>query len=247
MATSSKQADYGFDAPYVPVMFSFGTLAMCAAASNAVSQGNLGGAVVRSLFALWFALHALSFVYATRRGKFEVWEGILNGLALHGNERVLDVGCGRGAVLIAVAKRLKESKIVGIDLWRSIDQTGNAAEVTKSNCDLEGVTARVEIVTGDMCKLPFTDHSMDVVVSSLAIHNVREADERSKAIDEMWRVLSPGGKLRIVDIRHTRNYAERLKTLGAVNVTEEAAGWRMWFGGPFGASRVVCAHKTATV
>jgi arsenite methyltransferase len=243
---NSKQADYGFDAPYVPVMFSFGTLAMCAAATNAVSAGNLGGAVVRSLFALWFALHALSFVYATRRGKFEVWEGILNGLSLRGNERVLDVGCGRGAVLIAVAKRLKESKIIGIDLWRSIDQTGNAIDVTKNNCDAEGVTANVEIVTGDMRELPLKDHSVDVVVSSLAIHNVPDAEGRAKAIDEIWRVLAPGGELRIVDLRHTGNYAERLKQLGAANVTEEAVGWRMWFGGPFGASRLVRAHKNAT-
>ncbi len=47
-----------------------------------------------------------SFLYTTRRGKFLEWERILDRLHLRGDEEVLDMGCGRGAVLTAVARRL---------------------------------------------------------------------------------------------------------------------------------------------
>jgi len=53
----------------------------------------------------------------SRRGKFQVWDEILDELHLGGDERVLDMGCGRGAVLIAVARRLTTGRVTGIDLW----------------------------------------------------------------------------------------------------------------------------------
>src|SRR4029453_6551329 len=110
--------------------------------------------------------NAFSFYYTTRRGKFVVWESILDGLRLRGDERVLDMGCGRGAVLIAVAKRLTSGRATGIDLWSMKDQSGNASDVTKRNAVLEGVVERVAIETGDMRSLPFADGSFDVVLSS---------------------------------------------------------------------------------
>src|SRR3989442_16022642 len=67
------------------------------------------------------AVHA----HTTLRGKFAAWAGILSGLGLKGNERVLDLGCGRGAVLLAVAKLLSTGRAVGGDIWRTSDQSGN--------------------------------------------------------------------------------------------------------------------------
>src|SRR5690242_1981655 len=61
---------------------------------------------------------------------------------------------------------------VGVDLWRNVDQSGNSAEATLRNAVAEGVADRVEVQTGDMTALPFEDNSSDVVVSSLAIHNI---------------------------------------------------------------------------
>ncbi|EUA13358.1 putative methyltransferase small domain protein [Mycobacterium xenopi 4042] len=46
------------------------------------------------------------YLHATRIGKFQVWDEILDGLRLRGDETLLDLGCGRGAVLLAAAKRL---------------------------------------------------------------------------------------------------------------------------------------------
>ena len=93
---------------------------------------------------------------------------------------------------------------VGVDHWSTTDQSGNAEQVTRENAALEGVADRVELHTADMRKLPFDDGSFDVVVSSLAIHNVSGAGERARALSEAARVLKKDGKLAIVNIRYAR-------------------------------------------
>ena len=118
------------------------------------------------------------YVHFTRAGKFAVWAELLDRLELRGDERLLDIGCGRGAVLLMAAQRLPRGRAVGVDVWSTKDQSGNAEQVTRQNAELEGVADRVELHTADMRELPFDDGSFDVVVSSLAIHNVPGAGER---------------------------------------------------------------------
>jgi ubiquinone/menaquinone biosynthesis C-methylase UbiE len=238
----TDSADYGYDAPYALVIFA------------AIGAAGIIGAIVgwrahdrhltavMSFYALFFLGNALSFYYATRRGKFVVWNNILDGLHLRGNERVLDMGCGRGAVLIAVAKRLTSGGVTGIDLWSTRDQSGNASDVTRRNASLEGVLARVAIETGDMRALPFADSAFDLVVSSLAIHNIRGNTDRAKAVSEAWRVLKPGGRIVIADIRATGLYARTLDALGATT-TRRRLGWRFWYGNPVAATSLVTATK----
>src|SRR5262245_65623978 len=103
------------------------------------------------------------FVYATRAGKFAVWAELLDRLELKGDERLLDIGCGRGAVLLMAAQCLPRGRAVGVDVWSSTDQSGNAEEVTRQNAALEGVAECVELHTADMRQLPFDDDSFDVV------------------------------------------------------------------------------------
>lgn len=83
------------------------------------------------------------FIYATRAGKFAVWAELLDRLKLKGDERLLDIGCGRGAVLLMAAERLCRGRAVGVDLWSSTDQPGNAEPVTLLNAALTGVADRV--------------------------------------------------------------------------------------------------------
>src|SRR6185503_11971509 len=129
-----------------------------------------------------------------------------DGLSIRGDERVLDMGCGRGAVLTAVASRLTTGRATGIDIWSTRDQSGNARDATLRNASLEGVGDRVEVETGDMRALPFPDATFDLVVSSLAIHNIRSNADRKQAIVEGFRILKPGGRIVIADIRATAIY-----------------------------------------
>jgi len=238
-----QHGDYGYDAPYGLVTFAALGAAGLVAAIVSWWGGNGRQAAKLGAYGAFFLANAFSFLYTTRRGKFQVWEEVLDQLHLRGDERVLDMGCGRGAVLTAVAKRLKTGRATGVDLWSTHDQSGNARDVTMRNASLEGVADRVDVETGDMRALPFADGSFDIVVSSLAIHNIPSHAARAQAVTEAWRVLKPGGRLAIADIRAAARYAATLNELGASGVTRRGLGWRFWYGNPFGATSLVTASK----
>ena len=94
-----------------------------------------------------------------------------------------------------------------------------------------------------MRALPFPDASFDVVVSSLAIHNIRSNADRAQAVAEAWRVLRPGGRLAIADIRATARYARTLNELGAIGIARRRLGWRFWYGNPLAGTSLVTASK----
>jgi SAM-dependent methyltransferase len=167
---------------------------------------------------LYFLLTAGVMVWGSKVGKLRLRDRFLDGLGLRGDETVLDVGCGRGLMLLGVARRLKQGKAIGVDIWQTVDQSGNRPEATWENARREGVADRVEIRDGDARKLPFSDATFDVIVSSWALHNIYNAPEREQALREIVRVLKPGGRLGIVDIHHTAEYARVLTSSGLTGV-----------------------------
>jgi arsenite methyltransferase len=220
-ATPPRRGSYGIDAPYAPALL----------AGLVVLYLILAIVTGRMLYLLVvpfvMAIEA-SYLYGTLRGKFVVWAELLDRLRLRGDERILDLGCGRGAVLLMAAQHLTTGRAVGVDLWRTVDQSGNSAEATKRNAAAEGVADRVELHTGDLTALPFEDNSFDVALSSLAIHNISGRAGREKAISEAVRVLRPGGRLVIADIRATRQHQAQLAKLGMNDVARRRLGWRSW-------------------
>jgi arsenite methyltransferase len=231
-----RRGSYGIDAPYAAAF-----IAVLIAAELVLAI--LSGRVLPFLAVAFLLTLAASYLYTTLRGKFVVWAELLDRLGLRGDERILDLGCGRGAVLLMAAQHLTTGRAVGVDLWRSADQSGNSAEAARRNAVAEGVADRVELHTGDMTALPFEDNSFDVVVSSLAIHNISGRAGREKAISEAVRVLRPGGRLMVADIRATRQHQARLAKIGMNDVARRGLGWRFWWGGPWAATRLVTATK----
>ncbi|SOX52161.1 class I SAM-dependent methyltransferase, partial [Mycobacterium ahvazicum] len=243
------RGEYGYDGSFhnvSPVAQVAGvagiSAALFAGAAVALARGNRLAAVLGAASAVEVLATAASYIYATRSGKFVVWERILDELGLQGDETVLDLGCGRGAVLLAAAKRVPRGRAIGVDLWRA-DQTKNSQQSTLSNADLESVADRVEVRTADMTALPLADESVDAIVSSLAIHNIATHEGRRKALQEAIRVLRPGGRLAIADLWETNRHAGYLRRLGWHDVRRRNLGWRMWYGGPWVATRVVTATK----
>jgi ubiquinone/menaquinone biosynthesis C-methylase UbiE len=163
-------------------------------------------------------------LYYSDAGKFRLRDRLLNGISWSGDEAVLDVGCGRGLMLLGAARRLTTGKAIGIDLWQGEDLSGNSPAATRANAEAEGVADRVEIQTGDARKLPFADASFDVVVSNAALHNIYNAEERRAAVREIVRVLKPGGWVLIADIRHTAEYARILVQNGCGEVKQTGSG-----------------------
>lgn len=243
MRDARHAGDYGYDAPYALLAFAGVTIAAAVGAVLALLAHDPGLVRIAAAYAAFFGFSAASFYYTTRHGKFHEWEQILDGLSLRGDEQVLDMGCGRGAVLTAVAKRLTTGRATGVDLWRSIDQSGNAPEATMANAKVEGVADRIVLETSDMRKLPFMDAAFDVIVSSLAIHNIPGREGRAAAVRESMRVLRPGGRIAIADIRTTGLYADTLAALGAKHVHRRRLGWRFWWGNPIAATTLVTATK----
>jgi arsenite methyltransferase len=251
MGPVSRARHYGVDAPYVLAELGGGGLACLAAAAllrRRAGDGPSGvaGLIRWSLSTAGALLVSASLVYlhTTLSGKFRAWERLLDELALRGDEELLDIGCGRGAVLLAAARRLPNGRAHGLDLWRRIDQSGNDESVTVANARAQGVSDRVELHTADMTALPFSDASFDVVTSSLAIHNLPTLDARYEALDEALRVLRPGGRLVVADIRNTDAYAEHLRRVGATAVGPRNLGPGTWFGIPQVATSVVVATKS---
>jgi ubiquinone/menaquinone biosynthesis C-methylase UbiE len=241
------RGDYGFDGAHttVAVLSAIGAAGLFFAglAFIRARSRRILSAVLDLLVGLLMLQALPSYLYSTRRGKFAVWAELLDGLQLRGDERVLDLGCGLGATLSIVAKAVPSGRAVGLDLWRSQDQSGNSLETAWRNLDIEGVRERCEIRTGDMRAVPFPDSTFDLVVSSLAIHNIKGHAERLKAIDEAIRVLKPGGRLLIADILQTRTYARRLRERGMEDVVEKQLDWRFWYGALGTVTGLVTATK----
>jgi SAM-dependent methyltransferase len=233
-----KRASYGVDAP---AYFPFALLVLTISLISGIASRKPGPIVGAT-----FLLGCVGFFsHTTRRGKFLVWRELIDALRLQGNERILDLGCGRGAVLISAARRLTTGQAFGVDIWSQMDQSGNSPRRAQENSTIEGVADRVALATADMTSLPFPAATFDVVVSSIAIHNIRGLRRRLIAIDEAVRVLRPGGRLLLADLKSTRAYAARLESLGMIDVRRRSLGWRMWWGGPWGATRLVAATKAA--
>jgi len=231
-----NKVDYGLDAPGV-ILGSIAAGIAVVAAALLVASAHAFAWLGLALIVTGVATYASS-----RVGKLGIRDRLFERLALRGDERVLDVGCGRGLLLVGAARRLANGKASGLDLWSSADQLDNRRDATLANAAAEGVTERVEVIDGDMRQMPFEAATFDVVVSNLAIHNVPTSEGRRQAIAEIVRVLRPGGRVAIVDLAFTKNYADWFAEAGLVAVRRV---WpARWFFPPLG---VVTAEKVATV
>ena len=205
-----RRADYGLDSPVILLGLVLGGTA-CLVLGPRIP--GLGWLVWPGLFLF---VEAALMLWSSRVGKLIEAERVLGRLDWSGDEVVLDVGCGRGLLLIGAARRLQLGLAVGVDLWRSRDLTGNSPRATRANAAAEGVADRVELTTGDARALAFADDSFDVVLSSLALHRIHSGADRRRAIDEIARVVKPDGRILIFDIRHTGQYARALRERGFV-------------------------------
>jgi SAM-dependent methyltransferase len=217
------RADYGIDAP--------GVVRAMAAAGVVVTIAGFAApwlpvptAVAETVHGLRPAgvallLAAAAMILSSKVGKLHLCRRLI---ALHdwrGDERVLDVGCGRGLSLIAAAKQLdKGGHATGVDLWSGKDLSDNAPDRTRANAAIEGVADRVTVDTGDACTLPYPPASFDIVTSMTAIHNIPKSADRARAFAEMARVLKPGGRLLLFDIAHPFAYAAQLRAAGFAEV-----------------------------
>ncbi len=226
---TAKRASYGIDAPTGVRMFVlWGTAGLLFFLAAVFSVFGITGhlqAVLHSAggsVALGCYSGALLMVLSSMLGKRIQRGRILASIPWRGDEQVLDIGCGRGLLLTGAAARLKTGRAFGIDVWQAQDQSGNKPTATRLNASLEGVGDRVEVISADARSLPFPNNSFDVILSNLCLHNIHGKRKRLSALQEIARVLRPGGRVIISDLAHIGEYAAVLAKSGLTEVKRSA-------------------------
>ena len=219
-----QRPQYGIDAPGLLRFFAIAgsvALAICLIPWRLSVLGQTLQIILAALAGI-AAIYLLGMgclmLYYSKIEKLKDRENLLNLIQWSGDERVLDVGCGRGLMLVGAAKRLTSGKAIGVDLWQQQDQSNNHSGGTLENAAIEGVSDRIEVKTADMRQLPFSDNFFDVVVSSWAVHNLEAEADRHKALDEIIRVLKPNGRVVLADIVNQAEYAEYFNQHGMIDV-----------------------------
>ncbi|MCG3156396.1 MAG: Ubiquinone biosynthesis O-methyltransferase [bacterium] len=126
--------------------------------------------------------------------------------------RILDAGCGSGGTALVLAQRFPDSEIVGIDLSEPLLRLANR------NAQAAKVERRTKFEMGDVEKIPYANHSFDAVLNINMVHIV---EDPVQMLNEIERVLMPGGFLFIADLRRSAlGFIE--KEVGAALTLEEA-------------------------
>lgn len=112
-------------------------------------------------------------------------EQTLTRLELVGSERILDVGCGTGALFEAIRERHPDARLTGLDV-----SEGMLAAARRK------LGNRVSFAAGEADRLPFRDHSFDLVVSTSTLHYWRRPAD---CLREAYRVLEPSGRIVVTD------------------------------------------------
>jgi ubiquinone/menaquinone biosynthesis C-methylase UbiE len=116
---------------------------------------------------------------------------LIERATLRPGQRVLDVGCGTGSLLIAAKRAHRDVECVGLD------PDPRALGLARRKSARAGVDVRFEQGYGDA--LPYADASFTHVFSSLMLHHL-DAAAQDKLLIEVRRVLEPGGRLHLMDL-----------------------------------------------
>jgi len=149
---------------------------------------------------------------------------------------VVDLGSGSGLLGLGAAARTG-GVVHCVDLFVATDLSGNTPDRLRANAAALGVADRVRVHRTDTRATGLPDACADVVLSSLCLHNLADAGARGEALDEVVRILRPGGTVVVSDLAHVRaEYAPHLEGRGLAVRTERVPG-------TFPPQRLLVAHR----
>jgi len=114
--------------------------------------------------------------------------------------RILDVGCGTGTLLLLVRRRSKSLTAIGLD--------GDANVLAIARSKARKQAEQIALVQAFCFDIPFADGVFDRVLSSLMLHHLTRS-EKIRTLEEIFRVLRPGGELHVADWGRPHNLLMR--------------------------------------
>ncbi len=111
--------------------------------------------------------------------------GITSGLAL-------ELGSGPGYLGLEWLKHTKNTRLKGLDI------SPDMIKIAEKNAEEYGLLDRVEYVLSSIDKMPFEDNTFDAVFTNDSLH---VWSDPHKTFDEIWRLIKPGGRVLIFDLR----------------------------------------------
>ena len=120
------------------------------------------------------------------------------------NPQILDVGCGTGRTAIRIAKELKNGgHLYGVDIYSKLAISGNALDTVQNNARIEKIEDKTTFQYGSATDIPFEKNRFDIVNVSSVLHEVHNPNGQDKAMQELYRVLKPGGYLYLSEWNRT--------------------------------------------
>ena len=156
---------------------------------------------------VWMILLYRAFSYnGKRQMSRQIIQGVASYVTVPDGGKILDVGCGSGALAIAVAKRNPNAEIIGIDRWGKEYASYNR-QLCERNARAEKVN-NTRFQQGNAVKLDFADETFDAVTSNYVYHNI--PGDRQAYLLETLRVLKKGGAFALHDIFSKSKYGDML-------------------------------------
>lgn len=163
-------------------------------------------ALILIIAEMWLLYLHCAFSYDGKRQlSRQIVEGVAEYVKAPAGGRVLDVGCGSGALTIACAKRNPKAQVIGIDRWGKEYASYNKP-LCENNAKAEGVS-NVCFQQGDALHLDFPDESFDAVTSNYVYHNITGANKQD-CLRETLRVLKKGGCFALHDMMTKARYGD---------------------------------------
>jgi len=126
----------------------------------------------------------------------DVWwrKKMMQELKGHALNQVLDIATGTADVALATSK-LKPNSIIGVDISEGMLSVG------RIKVEKKGLSSLIKLQKADSENLPFSENQFDAITVAFGVRNF---EHLSKGLDEMCRVLKPGGKLVILEFSRPR-------------------------------------------
>jgi demethylmenaquinone methyltransferase/2-methoxy-6-polyprenyl-1,4-benzoquinol methylase len=140
----------------------------------------------------------------------------INLLKKDNPQKILDIATGTADMAILANRLVNPEKVIGLDL------SSEMLEIGRKKVEKEALSSKIELLKGDAEAINFPDNSFDAVTVAFGVRNFENLE---KGLNEILRVLKPGGRLLILEFSKPRTGFKQLYNLYMGIVAPEVARW----------------------